>query len=337
MRSRVVATLSAFVVTVALAVGVAPSPAAAAPSTPVFTSAPSGVVLSNHAAVSFYASGAVFFECRLDTGAFASCDSVGAHHVDGLAAGSHTIGVRGVDSASVRGPIASVTWTVSTDLQTITWLDRPTGTYPDRAAVATFTAALVDYYQCRVDSTADDAWRYCAGLDQGYDRLSDLASGPHSLDVRSMKFVSGVGNQFGPVAHTTFTTGSSMAITWLDKPTGVQPDRSVTARFSAARGDYYQCRLDSTADEAWRYCAGLDSGYDTLTDLAKGPHTLDVRMMEWVPGLGATEYGPVASTTFSIASPLTVTWVDRPSGTIVDRDVVAVFSQRPSGLLPVPP
>ena len=185
MRSRVVATLSAFVVTVALAVGVAPSPAAAAPSTPVFTSAPSGVVASDHAAVSFYASGATFFECRLDGGGFAGCDSVGAHHVEGLAAGVHTIGVRGVDSANVRGPIASVTWTVSTDLQTITWLDRPTGTYPDRAIVATFTAAQATYYQCRLDSTDPAAWTTCSGTTNGYEKLSALTSGPHSLDVRS--------------------------------------------------------------------------------------------------------------------------------------------------------
>src|SRR5690349_532043 len=137
-RNRVVAGL----VSVALGL-VSPALLLAAPLTvptaqaalaaPTLLSAPSGTVGSAHAAVGFSAPGAASVQCRVDAAAWTLCDQQYAHHADGLSTGPHTFDVRAVDDTGQPGAATTVSWTVSDDQQTITWVDRPTGIVGVRA------------------------------------------------------------------------------------------------------------------------------------------------------------------------------------------------------------
>ncbi|GHH78052.1 Ig-like domain repeat protein [Promicromonospora soli] len=79
------------------------------PAAPAITSGPTGTSGTN-AEFSFTGEDDVDFECRLDAGSWASCNSPTSHA--SLADGSHTFEVRAVDDAGNAGPPATRTWTV---------------------------------------------------------------------------------------------------------------------------------------------------------------------------------------------------------------------------------
>src|SRR5262245_28411591 len=110
MVAAVVAVLAA------LAVGISTALAGTSVRT-VIDSAPSGAVSSTTATITFHASGAASFTCKLDAGAFQTCAtaSFGSVTYTNLAQGAHTVLVRNnTGSGGSTEPQNPVAWTVDT-------------------------------------------------------------------------------------------------------------------------------------------------------------------------------------------------------------------------------
>jgi plastocyanin len=82
-----------------------------APPPPTITDSPPNPTTSTSASFSFTdTEPGVFFECRIDGGAFSACTSPKSY--SGLAVGSHTFDVRALDAVGNPSTAASYTWTV---------------------------------------------------------------------------------------------------------------------------------------------------------------------------------------------------------------------------------
>src|SRR5580765_2704272 len=109
---------AAVAVLAALVVGISTALAGTSVKTAI-DSAPSGAVSSTTATVTFHASGATSFQCKLDAGTFVDCStgtsSSSSKTYTGLAQGAHTVAIR--NNTGSGGSTESqnpVTWTVDT-------------------------------------------------------------------------------------------------------------------------------------------------------------------------------------------------------------------------------
>lgn len=311
---RPVAVLAACLLALGGSVAFAgPAGAVAEPGSDVaFTSAPSGEVEATWAAFSFFSETAASYECALDGAAYAACTDAtrGQHRVTGLSFAAHSLSVRSVNAAGVRGTPVTAAWTAVRG-PLIRWDSKPSGTIANTTVTAVFSAPGADRYECKLDALA---WASCTGYSQGYHVMSSLAQGPHTLIVRAVRS----DGSTAPESASTFTVESPLGIEWVSRPTGTIPDSDVTAVFSAAAASYYQCAVDAGA---FGSCTGYSSGHHALHDLAPGEHTLHVRAVS-----AENAVGPVASTSFSVAPQLDVSWLSKPEGTIANSTVTAMFS-----------
>ena len=187
------------------------------------------------------------------------------------------------------------------------------------AAAFTFFAEDADTYECRVfESGLAEGDRpefgACTGGASGHHQVSGLADGAQTFQVRAV-------DDGGPgeVATHEWEVGSQGVVQWVDRPTGTIAADRVAATFTADGATSFQCRLITpmAADPTWSGCGIGQQGTWVSPQLPNGAYTLQVRA-------GAT--GTVAATDFTVASLLTVAWVDRPTGTIAADRVAATFS-----------
>ena len=295
-------------------VGLARPAAAAVPAGPVvaLTSAPSGTTEATYAAVSAAGDDAASYQCAVDGAPFGACtDSVrGLQEVQGLSLGDHTVSIRGVAADGTAGPAVTASWKVLDALR-LHWVSRPTGTIGNPHVTAVFEATAGAYYECALDGSA---YGGCAGGNQGIADLRGLTDGPHSLQVHAVDAVGTV----GPEDVATFTVAAQLTVEWVSQPTGTIANPHVTAVFTAPQAYYYECSLDKSA---FTTCTGVYSGLVDLNGLSDGAHSLRVRAVD---ANGTT--GPVAETAFTIATPLTVSWSSKPTGTIVNPTITASFT-----------
>ncbi|HTU14294.1 MAG TPA: hypothetical protein VMF31_03795 [Solirubrobacterales bacterium] len=133
----------------------------------------------------------------------------------------------------------------------------------------------VNKFQCRLDSSASDAWEACgSGATSGSNEYSGLEPGEHKFDVRA-----GNDSGYGPVASHEWTIIAAPAVApkILTSPPADGTDTSATFTFEKGMGeeqpvDGFECRLDSAA--GWSAC---DSGSQTYSGLAVGDHEFEVR------------------------------------------------------------
>ena len=137
------------------------------------------------------------FECRLDSANFASCSSPVAY--SGLADGSHTISIRGRDTAGNMSSPINVNWTVDTVLPTISITQSPMSSTTQTSANFSFTAtdasSGVSSQECQLDNQSYQACSMTANF-------SGLSVGTHVFRVRA---VDRAGNQQSSTFNWTVT------------------------------------------------------------------------------------------------------------------------------------
>ncbi len=156
-----------------------------APETTI-ASGPSGTTSSTAANFQFSADEAgSSFQCKLDSGSWASCDSPQAY--SSLAAGAHSFSVKATDdSANTDASPATRSWTVEaaappadTTAPNTTIDSGPTGTTTSTDASFAFSSSEAgSSFQCQLDS---GSWASCSSP-KAY---SGLAVGAHSFGVKA--------------------------------------------------------------------------------------------------------------------------------------------------------
>ena len=254
-----------------------------APTTlPTIVSGPSAQ--TNQTSASFSFAGAVGGEtyvCSLDGSAYVACTS--PRSLTSLADGAHTFRVALVDAAGNQGPATAQTWTIGTSAPTALPTVTPSqgGTTNDTTPSFALSGGVSGgTFECLVDG---GAWMTCVNP---YTVSPALAPGTHTIEVR---VVDAYGNA-GAATSTTVVIDTTPPAA----PTASTPPASPTNQTTASigingeAGATFECKLDTGA---WVAC----SNPTALTNLADGPHTLQMRQIDT-----AGNTGPATSVSWTV-------------------------------------
>jgi hypothetical protein len=245
-----------------------------APGAPSIDSGPSGFVASDAPSFTFSEPDAADFVCWLDADEGAS-ECSGSASYSGVPDGSHTFGVRAVDTAGNLGPASTRQWAVDTTAPTTTITEGPP-TVTSGGGTFTFTGddagAGVTGYECRLDA---EAFGDCTSP-KAY---TGLGNGSHTFYVRALD---GAGNVDPTPASYTWTVDVvSPVVTLTEKPPLVTNSASATFGFVSDKvNSSYDCSLDGAPFAA---CTS-PRAYPGLTE---GAHTFSVRAT-WLGLQGST-------------------------------------------------
>jgi parallel beta-helix repeat protein len=215
------------------------------------------------------------FECSLDRGPFTACTS--PHSVDNLPDAEHTFEVRAINAQGVASvEPALYEWIVEAGPPVTTFVSGPPATTTDTVATFSFSAneAGVEF-ACALDG-APLVVECLSPIS-----VSGLAVGPHTFTIAA---TDGAGNVETPPASYSWMVNDGVApqTTIGDKPAATTTDTSATFSFTASEPDStFACALDGAA---FAPCASPL----TLTGLAVGPHTLEVRASDAAGNADAT-------------------------------------------------
>jgi hypothetical protein len=256
----------------------------------------------------------VTFECSLDAAPFAPCTS--PQTVTGLPDGGHQFEVRARDSAGNTSAPASHNWTIDTTAVPAPTIDSGPPN-PSSSAAATFAFSDSEAgvgFECSLDGAPFAA---CASPHT----VTALAEGAHEFVVRA---VDGGGTRSPPTSRSwTIDLTPPPAPTILTRPPSATV--STTARFTFSdpeAGATFECRLDGAAYTA---CTSPH----TMTGLAVGDHTFDVRALDEAGNASAP-----ASAQWSIgaALPIPPTIDSGPAHPTTSRSAGFTFSTTESGM-----
>lgn len=247
---------------------------AGAPNT-VIDERPAAVTNTTSAAFTYEAPTATGYECKLDSAAFSSCPEAGIEYT-GLAEGSHTFQVRGVNASGPDPTPASYTWRVDTTPPTTTIDSHPADPSPGQSAGFSFHASETgSTFECTLDAgAAADSFSPCVSSKT----YTALADGEYTFKVRA---TDQAGNQQPVPTSFTWTVDNSIADT-TPPETKIDsfppdPDLSSTASFtyeSNEPGSSFECSLDGAAFSS---CPANGIAYSNLGD---GAHNFQVRAID---------------------------------------------------------
>lgn len=248
---------------------------------------------SSSAEFTYEAPTATSYECKLDTGAFSACPLGGPKDYTGLAEGSHTFQVRGVNASGPDPSPASYTWTVDTTPPVATIDTHPTDPSPGVTAQFTYHAANEpgSTFRCSLDGSLP------ATCSTGGMTYHGLADGEHTFSVEA---TDGAGNPQLTPAEFSWTVDSSLLDT-TPPQTAIDsappdPSESPSASFAYSSnepGSSFECSLDAAP---FSTCPA--SGV-TYNGVGNGPHAFQVRATD--PS-GNTDQTP-AGYSFDVALP----------------------------------
>jgi hypothetical protein len=251
---------------------------------------------STAAEFTYEAPTATSYECRLDAAVFAACPSGGQEYT-GLADGTHTFQVRGVNSSGPDPTPAGYTWTVDTVAPTTTIDSHPADPGPGNSAAFDFHAGETASFQCSLEPAGEpESFSACAS-GKTYEGLAD---GEYVFEVRA---TDQAGNA-GTAASFEWEVDNSLAdttppqTTLVDRPP--DPSASSTASFtysSNESGSSFECALDGAAFSPCP-AAGI-----TYSGLANGPHTFEVRAIDPSENSDPTPAGYSFSVAVQAAAP----------------------------------
>jgi hypothetical protein len=258
---------------------------AGAPNTAI-DEKPALVTSATAAEFTYEAPTATSYQCKLDAAAFSSCLATGVEYT-GLAEGSHTFQVRGVNASGPDTTPASYAWRVDTTPATTTIDTHPADPSPGKAASFTFHAGESGVsFECSLSQgAAADSFSACtSGKTYG-----PLADGEYTFKVRASD--QAANEQLSPTVFT-WTVDNSLADTTPPETKidsfPADPSSSSTASFtyeSNEAGSSFECSLDGAV---FAPCAATGSTYSGLSD---GPHSFQVRAVDAEANIDPTPAG----------------------------------------------
>ena len=226
---------------------------------------------SSSAEFTYEAPTATSYECKLDAAAFSACPLGGPKEYTGLAEGSHTFQVRGVNASGPDPTPASYTWTVDTTPPVATIDTHPADPSPGATAQFTYHAQAEpgSTFKCSLDGALPSS---CPATGIAYHGLAD---GGHTFAVEA---TDGAGNQqLAPTAFSWTVDNSLLATTAPETTIGSgppDPSESPSASFTYSSnepGSSFECSLDGAP------FSGCPAGGITYSGLGSGPHSFQVR------------------------------------------------------------
>lgn len=298
-----------------------------APAAPTLTSAPPATS-GPSATLAFTTSDSTAgFECRLDSGAWASCSSPRTY--SNLAHGAHTAEVRAVDGAGNTSTTTSATWTVDATAPTAA-LTFPSGTRYNLAgwsagcgtpatgdvcgtagdvgsglasvAVSIRQSSTSNYWNGSSFGAASETWLTASGSGSWsyvFAGASFPADGGYTVRVRA---TDAVGNMTTAAVDLTLDTAAPPVPQIVQAPSDPSGSAAQFDFTDAETGAGFECRLDAGA---WATCVP-PLGY---SGLAAGSHTFSVRAIDSAGNLSAS-----TSYTWSVDTSLPNVSFDFPLG-----------------------
>jgi hypothetical protein len=220
------------------------------------------------------------FECRMNTGTWASCSSPESY--SNLGSGAHTFEVRATSAGVTDASPASRSFSVDAAAPQTQINSGPAGLTSNPSPSFSFSSSEAgSTFECKLDT---GAWASCTSP-RSYAGLSD---GPHTFEARASD---AAGNTDTTPAARSFTVETVAPQTQIDSgPTGTVANASPAFSFSSNdEGSTFECRLDSGS---WGSCTS-PSGYPGLSE---GAHTFEVRAVDEAGNIDPTP----ASRSFAI-------------------------------------
>jgi hypothetical protein len=249
---------------------------------------------SAEAEFTYEAPTATRYECRLDAAVFATCPNGAPQIYTGLADGTHTFQVRGVNASGPDPTPASYTWTVDTVAPTVILDTYPPSPSPGASAAFAFHGSESASFECSlVPIGQPDAFSPCTSV-KTYGVLVD---GIYLFKVRATDVATNTGAPSSyqwEVDNTVVDT--TPPETTIDSK-AADPSASSTASFSYhsnEAGSSFECALDGAGFSA---CPTAGVSY---TGLANGPHSFQVRAIDPSANVDPTPAGY----SFSVAVPV---------------------------------
>ena len=248
------------------------------------------------------------FECRVDAGTWADCDS--SHTTLDLPDGTHIFEVRATDAAgNPDSTPASASITVDTTAPETTIDSGPAGLIDESTPTYTFSSSEPgSIFECRVNG---GAWESCSSPHT----TASLADGPHTFEVRAIDEAGNADSTPDSRSITVDTTAPETTI--YSGPSGLVGDPTPTYAFSSSESpSTFECRVDGGA---WTPC----SSPETTPSLSDGAHTFEVRAIDAAGNADATP--EVREIVVDTTAPST-TLDSGPSGPTTDPTPTFAFS-----------
>jgi hypothetical protein len=226
---------------------------------------------SSSAEFTYEAPTATSYECKLGSAAFSACPFGGPVEYTGLADGSHTFQVRGVNASGPDPTPASYTWTVDTTPPVATIDTHPADPSPGATVQFTYHAPneVGSTFKCSLDGALAST---CPTSGMTYHGLAD---GMHTFAVEA---TDGAGNQQLTPTEFSWTVDNSLLDTTPPQTTiesgPPDPSESPSASFTYASnepGSSFECSLDGAP-----FASCPPSGV-SYSGLGNGPHSFQVR------------------------------------------------------------
>ncbi len=268
------------------------SPDATPPETTI-TAGPTGATASTSASFTYESNETNSeFRCRLDGGAFEVCFLPQIYA--GLSQGQHTFEVYAIDPFSNADPTpATRTWTVDSIAPTTSITSNDLEFTNDSTPTATFDSGEQGVtFECRYGAQAFAA---CSGPGASHTPAAALSEGTHVFQVRAKD---AAGNIDSSPAEDSFIVDTVAPGTEIDTGprAGEESDDSTPSfTFSDAGGRVasFECRFDS---QPFAACSGPRNSHTPETPLSDGPHSFEVRSIDFAGNVDPTP----ASRSFTI-------------------------------------
>ena len=260
------------------------------------------------------ADGAVSYQCRVDSGAFAGCS--GERVVGPLEDGAHSFTVRAVDALGLVSPAARYEWTVDTQPPQTAIVGGPEG-LTGRADV-TFELTSNESggrFACQLDS---GQWNWCTAS-PGF---TGLADGAHTFRAAAVDRAGNFDPSIEERAFEVRKDTDAPETTILSGPQREIASDAVEIRLASDEsGVSFQCKLDV---QAWAPCSDVVS-YQGLAD---GPHVFQAYAVDEAGNADATPVVREFTVVTLDRTPPTLEWISPLAKRLRDRTPTVRFRAR---------
>ena len=239
-------------------------------------------------------------ECRLDSGAWASCDSQTSHIASNLGEGQHLFSIRYADTLGNRGQPASISWQVNSIIPVVDITSAQTSTLTPGFLFSGRDSAggPLASFQCQLSRQGSVIINWTACNSPITFSSGILPTQSHVFKVKGFDFA---GNESLPAAYTWTApnTQPPSCVVQSSFPSGFRKNSSETILFTCSSAiplASYECQVNG---QPWAPCSTSSS--HTLTGLQSGtPYHFFVRATDVVGNVGNASLDLVWTTDLTI-------------------------------------